>query len=223
MGARRLGWVCLAAVLVGGWPAVPAAAEDGLGYDDFVTFERAVATDVNRYWARVFEVSDVEYRDPRWSFAERGGSAESGCGVAAADPADFPGQVVSPAFYCPDDEGAYFASGWMYRASYLEHGDFATAVVIGHEFGHHVQTLLGIPRRSSKPFELQADCLAGTWANHAERRGLMEEGDAEEGMRGAYASGDYQTDHPQHHGTPEERTKWFLTGYRSGRPGDCTP
>src|SRR5688500_924044 len=102
MGARRLAWACLAALLVG-WPAAPASAEDGLAYDDFVTFEEAVATDVNRYWARVFDVSDVEYREPSWSFAERGGSSESGCGVPAADPADFPGKIVSPAFYCPDD------------------------------------------------------------------------------------------------------------------------
>ena len=123
-------------------------------------------------------------------------------------------------------------------------GDFAQAYVVAHEVGHHVQNLLGIServhaqRRGCRPresnqlsvaTELQADCLAGVWAYHANRGGqLIEPGDVEEGLRAASAIGDDRLQQQARgrvapesftHGSSAQRVRWFKTrhGVRSGR------
>jgi predicted metalloprotease len=125
-------------------------------------------------------------------------------------------------------------------------GDFAQAYVIAHEVGHHVQTLLGISEqlqrkkaRLSKAEanqlsvrqELQADCLAGIWAHHADRtRNLLERGDIEEGLNAASAIGDdrlqkqsqgYITPESFTHGSSAQRVKWFKRGYQTGDVNAC--
>jgi hypothetical protein len=125
-------------------------------------------------------------------------------------------------------------------------GDFAQAYVIGHEIGHHVQTLLGTAQevrnaqgganqtaanRLQVAMELQADCYAGVWANRANRNApLLETGDVEEGMAAAAAIGDdrLQQDAGRRvtpdsftHGTSAERQQWLQIGLESGDPAAC--
>jgi len=123
-------------------------------------------------------------------------------------------------------------------------GDFAQAYVIGHELGHHVQTLLGITRQKaaadqqdpggrnarSVRFELQADCLAGVWANRAQKRGIVEPGDVEEALGAASAIGDDRIQRETQgrvvpdsftHGTSAQRVRWFRTGLTEGTVDAC--
>lgn len=74
---------------------------------------------------------------------------------------------------------------------------------------------------TAKPFELQADCLAGVWAYSAFAEGAITSEDIEEAARAALAVGDFDIDAKQHHGTPQERRAALLTGFRSGRPSSC--
>jgi len=125
-------------------------------------------------------------------------------------------------------------------------GDFAQAYVIAHEVGHHVQNLLGIARKVqnlrsrasaresnalSVRMELQADCLAGVWAQHANRaRKLLEPGDLEEGLRAAAAVGDdtiqrrtqgHVVPESWTHGSAAQRVRWFRRGLERGRVEAC--
>jgi predicted metalloprotease len=123
-------------------------------------------------------------------------------------------------------------------------GDFAQAYVISHEVGHHVQTLLGISQQvqqarasggagneMSVMLELQADCFAGVWANHADNaRQVLEPGDLEEGLRAAAAVGDDRIQRQTRgqvvpdsftHGSSEQRVRWFRQGLQSGDINTC--
>ena len=151
-------------------------------------------------------------------------------------------------FYCPLDQTIYIDLSFFeeLRSKFGAPGDFAQAYVIAHEVGHHVQTLLGITEkvqsqkaRISKRqanqlqvrMELQADCLAGVWAYHAEtERDLLETGDIEEGLRAAEAIGDDMIQRRTQgrvvpdaftHGTSEQRQRWFRTGLDGGNTGKC--
>jgi len=164
-------------------------------------------------------------------------ATRSGCGAAAAE--------VGP-FYCPADEKVYIDLGF-YRelaARFGAPGQFAQAYVIAHELGHHVQHLLGVEPRVreaqardpsrrnalSVKLELQADCLAGVWGRGARERGLLETGEAEQGLRAAAAVGDDRLQgraggrpDPETftHGSAEARTSWFRRGLESGDPEAC--
>jgi predicted metalloprotease len=123
-------------------------------------------------------------------------------------------------------------------------GDFAQAYVIAHEFGHHVQNVLGILPQVSREMqqspsqanalsvklELQADCLAGVWAHSAYGRDLLEDGDLDEGLAAATAVGDDRIQSQAGgrvdpdsftHGTSEQRRRWFLVGFRNGEVAAC--
>ncbi len=126
-------------------------------------------------------------------------------------------------------------------------GDFAQAYVIAHEVGHHVQTLLGVSQQVQQARargarlegdngllvrqELQADCLAGVWAHHAQQRhDWLEQGDLEEALNAASAIGDDRLQQQSQgrvvpdaftHGTSAQRVRWFRTGFDSGEPGRC--
>jgi predicted metalloprotease len=114
-------------------------------------------------------------------------------------------------------------------------GDFAQAYVIAHEFGHHVQNLLGISdkvqsREDSIKLELQADCLAGVWGNTAEDRRLLERGDLAEALNAASQIGDDRIQErtqgrvdPESwtHGSSEQRQHWFRVGFDRGDPAAC--
>jgi predicted metalloprotease len=144
-------------------------------------------------------------------------------------------------FYCPADRKIYIDLGFYddLERQFEAPGDFAQAYVIAHEVGHHVQNLLGISgkvaRMRGQPdynqysvrLELQADFLAGLWANHNQR--YLDRGDIEEAMRAANQIGDDAiqsrtrgkvTPHAFTHGTSEQRMRWFMRGLESGRIED---
>jgi len=167
------------------------------------------------------------------------GAVQSACGFAEA--------AVGP-FYCPGDRKLYIDLSFYrdLRDKLGAPGDFAQAYVIAHEVGHHVQNLLGIAERVQAAqgkrgrteanalqvrMELQADCLAGVWANNAQRaRNLLESGDIEEGLNAASAIGDDRLQRQAQgrvvpesftHGSSAQRVRWFKRGIDSGDPGQC--
>jgi predicted metalloprotease len=116
--------------------------------------------------------------------------------------------------------------------------------VIAHEFGHHVQNLLGINEQVTRlqqeqpdeandlsvRLELQADCMAGIWGYTTQQRGILEEGEVQEGLDAAAAVGDDRIQkeatgrtNPETwtHGSSEQRADWFATGFQSGDPDRC--
>ena len=151
-------------------------------------------------------------------------------------------------FYCPRDQKVYIDLSFFedLKNRFRAPGDFAQAYVIAHEIGHHVQNLLGIAdkidtlrsrvgenqgNRLSVLLELQADCLAGVWAYHADRsRRILEQGDIEEALNAASAIGDdrlqrrsrgYVTPDSFTHGSSAQRVYWFRQGIEAGDTGRC--
>ncbi len=165
------------------------------------------------------------------------GQVQTGCGFASS--------AVGP-FYCPADGKVYVDTGFFNELSdrFGAPGDFAQAYVIAHEFGHHVQNVLGtsdqvraeqqaspsVANELSVRLELQADCYSGIWANTAFGDQLLEPGDVEEGLEAAAAVGDDRIQsqgrgqiNPETwtHGSSEMRQRWFTTGYERGQVDEC--
>ena len=189
--------------------------------------------DVQQTWAEQFRQAGREYQNARLATFSNSVSTR-GCGDAPS--------AVGP-FYCPADGYVYLDESFFDELSqrFGAPGDFAKAYVIAHEFGHHVQNLLGIDDQVREAVqrnpgdqnalsvrqELQADCLAGVWGHSANERGLLEAGDVEEGLGAAAAVGDDRLTQGRAspdsftHGTSEQRTRWFKRGFDSGDPQDC--
>jgi len=188
-------------------------------------------------WQAVFRELGGEYRKPVLVLFT--GAVESGCGFAEA--------AMGP-FYCSADERVFIDLAFFdeLQARLGAGGDFPRAYVVAHEVGHHVQNLLGISGRVqelrqrvdeveanqlSVRLELQADCYAGLWAQHAaSTAGILEPGDIEEGLNAASAIGDDTLQKnagravvPDSftHGSAAQRQRWFRRGYDSGRFDDC--
>ena len=218
--------------------APPAETEPaGAARDELRDFVSVVLADTEDTWRVLFRRMNREYRDPTLVLFT--GAVQSACGMAGA--------AVGP-FYCPADEKLYLDLGFFraLRDRFQAPGDFAQAYVIAHEVGHHVQTLLGISEQVREAQsragraeanalsvlqELQADCLAGVWAHHAERtRQILEPGDVEEALNAAAAIGDDQLQGQAQgrvapdsftHGTSTQRVRWFKTGFTSGELRRC--
>ena len=155
-------------------------------------------------------------------------AVQSACGMA---------ETATGPFYCPGDHKVYIDLGFYdeLRRRFGAPGDFAQAYVLAHEIGHHVQTLLGdqfgSTNAGSVRRELQADCYAGVWGSYMAREGVLEPGDAQEGLGAAAAVGDDRlqrmstgTVSPETftHGTSAQRESWLRRGLESGRMESCT-
>jgi uncharacterized protein len=185
-------------------------------------------------WEALFRQQGARFQAPKLVFF--GGSGRSGCGAA---------QSAMGPFYCPPDQGIYLDTSFFDELAgrFGARGDFAQDYVIAHEFGHHIQNLLGTSdqvsraqaragetegNRLSVRLELQADCYAGVWA--AQNRSRMEPGDLEEGMTAAQAIGDDTLQREAQgrvvpdsftHGTSAQRQKWLRVGLETGDPQRC--
>ena len=213
-------------------------ADRPAGNDAQSEFVRAVLGDTEDTWRTIFQANSRQYQDPKLVLFD--GGVNSACGFASS--------AVGP-FYCPGDRQVYLDLSFFrdLEQRYGAAGDFAQAYVIAHEVGHHVQTLLGVSAKVDAARqrgenlegangllvrqELQADCLAGIWAHHAQRRlDWLEPGDLEEALNAANAIGDdrLQQQGRGHvvpdsftHGTSAQRVQWFTTGFESGKVGAC--
>ena len=194
------------------------------------------ADDVSDYWVRTFPPAfNQEYREADTIFFS--GATNTGCGQASAQ--------LGP-FYCPADGLVYFDLQFLeqLQSQLGATGDLAAQYIVAHEYGHHVQNVLGISakvrqleqqdpqnaNRYSVALELQADCLAGAWARDADERNLLDEGEIAEALNAASAVGDdtIQQQAGQQvnqesftHGSSEQRVSWFRRGYDTGDPQQC--
>ena len=202
----------------------------------------AVVNSLDNYWSDTFARSGQRYTPPRTEFFS--GSVNTGCGGATSD--------TGP-FYCPADKRVYIDLSFYQELQTrfgAQGGSLARAYVIAHEYGHHVQDLLGTtdrvqggdtgPTSSSVRIELQADCYAGVWVNHAASvptssgQPLIKDitpADINSVLDTASRIGDdfIQTNLGSGrvnqsqftHGTSAQREKWFTTGQQSGDPTRC--
>ena len=222
------------------FPGAPPASGNGLdGAPDpdaeTVDFMKFVMDDVQQVWAQQFDKAGRRYQPTTLNIFED--VVDTGCGRATS--------ATGP-FYCPADNQAYLDLGFFreLRSRFGAPGDFAQAYVVSHEVAHHVQNVLGInedvrrlqqqnpddANELSIRLELQADCFAGVWAYSTFERGILEDGDIQEGLDAAAAVGDDRIQKkatgridPESwtHGSSEQRMAWFTRGYRSGDPERC--
>ena len=239
------GWVLginpltILGLLSGGSPAQvqQAPARHPPADDKMARFVSTVLADTEDVWTDVFRQQGGTYQKPHLVLFR--GATPTACGT---------GQSAMWPFYCPADRKVYIDLGFyeMLKNRLGAPGDFAQAYVIAHEVGHHVQNLLGISQkmdqargrvsqadynRLSVRLELQADCFAGVWANHAQQaRQILEQGDVEEAMNAAAKIGDDALQRagggavvPESftHGTSAQRQHWFDTGLQSGSLQRC--
>jgi predicted metalloprotease len=201
----------------------------------------AIINSIQDYWTDQFARSGQTYRKATTNFFN--GSVRTGCGGATSD--------TGP-FYCPADSEVYIDLSFFQELQSrfgAEGGPFAEAYVLAHEYGHHVQNLLGTsdrvgsgsgPTSGSVRLELQADCYAGVWGNHATTTPSssgeplitdVTQDDVQRALDTASRIGDDyiqqnlgngQIDTSQFtHGTSAQREKWFNTGFTTGDPARC--
>ncbi|MFI4929527.1 MAG: neutral zinc metallopeptidase [Burkholderiales bacterium] len=205
--------------------------------DKMAAFVSTVLADTEDVWRAQFAAQGSTYREPKLVLFR--GATRTACGA---------GQAAMGPCYCPGDQKVYIDLGFYetMKTRLGAPGDFAQAYVIAHEVGHHVQALLGITdkvdamRQRGNPaqsnalsvrLELQADCLAGVWAFHAQRaRQILEQGDVEEALNAAAQIGDdtlqrkaQGTVVPESftHGTSAQRVGWFKRGLSGGNLREC--
>ena len=205
--------------------------------DRMAKFVSTVLADTEDVWRMEFKKLGGDYQEPRLVLFR--GATHTACGQ---------GQAAMGPFYCPADHKVYIDLGFYetLKNRLGAPGEFAQAYVIAHEVGHHVQNLLGISEKMdqmrgrvsqaqynglSVRLELQADCLAGVWANQAQNaRQILERGDVESAMNAAAKIGDDALQRSQGgavvpesftHGTSAQRQRWFGVGLQSGSLKAC--
>lgn len=193
-------------------------------------FPKVIFKDTEDIWTKIFEENNMQYKKPILVLFSD--SVESACGGASS---------ASGPFYCPGDQRVYMDLSFFNELQTkfgASGGDFATAYVIAHEVGHHVQTLLGTSakvrqaqqgkseaetNKLSVALELQADFYAGVWAKHNQEN--LDIGDIDEALSAAQAVGDDAIQKKMQgrvvpesftHGTSEQRKYWFMKGYNTG-------
>lgn len=218
-------------------PGLPGTEPKSESNDEMKVFISRVLADTEDVWARVFKSFGRQYQDPQLVLFSGGTQTACGMGMSAMGP-----------FYCPLDQKIYVDLAFydQLKRRFNAPGDFAQAYVIAHEVGHHVQTLLGIAEKVQQAkrgmgeresnalqvrMELQADCLAGVWANlNDQLKNRLEAGDIEEGLNAASQIGDDMIQRRQQgyvvpdaftHGSAAQRVRWFKTGFSSGKMQAC--
>ncbi|OAM29333.1 hypothetical protein A7P95_03735 [Eikenella longinqua] len=212
-------------------PVAASAEEEALA-----RFSAQILATTEDAWGSYFRSQGRQYVQPKMVLYR--GSTPTACGT---------GQAAMGPFYCPADQKVYLDLSFYddMKNQLGAAGDAAFAYVIAHEVGHHVQNLDGTMARVNRArarlnerdanrlsvlVELQADCLAGVWANRAQERQLFEEGDLEEAFNAAEAVGDdrlqqrsrgYAVPDSFTHGTSAQRLQWFRRGLNSGDPAQC--
>ena len=215
--------------------AVPREREGPVA-DEMGRFVAQALGSTESVWSAIFREQGSEYRKPHLVLYD--GSTPSACGR---------GSAATGPFYCPGDERVYLDLSFFRDLQTRFHapGRFPEAYVIAHEVGHHVQKLMGISdkmdqlrgrvsraeyNQASVRLELQADCFAGVWANHAGTRAHITDQDIEQGLAAASAIGDdrlqkqsqgYVVPESFTHGSSEQRVRWFKRGIEGGRVADC--
>ena len=226
-------------LLQGGNPGQPSQVADTSSPEaqEAKAFVASVLADTEDTWHALFKERGATYEEPKLVLFS--GAVQSACGFA---------QSATGPFYCPGDHKVYLDTSFFDELSrrFGAPGDFAQAYVIAHEVGHHVQALLGITAQidrqrgrvsttemnaMSVKLELQADCLAGVWAYHAQRsRDMLEAGDVDEALTAATAIGDdrlqkqsqgYVTPDAFTHGSSAQRVRWFKQGMQAGTIDSC--
>lgn len=200
--------------------------------DKTADFVSAVLGSTEDVWAEIYKENQAQYQQPALQIFEN--ESQSACGGASS--------AMGP-FYCPADKKVYIDLSFCdeLRERFKAPGDFAVAYVVAHEVGHHVQNLMGVSdqvqqqrqnlskadyNKLSVKLELQADFLAGVWANRAQKMAnILEPGDIEAALTAANAIGDdklqkesqgYVVPDAFTHGTSEQRKYWFKKGFETG-------
>ena len=196
-------------------------------------FINAILVDTEDVWTKIFQENNLQYKNPKLVLFTAG--VETACGNATS---------ASGPFYCPGDQKVYMDLDFFEELKTkfgAQGGDFATAYVIAHEIGHHVQTLLGTSAKMremqegksqaeadklSVALELQADFYAGVWTHYNQQmNNFLEDGDIDEALSAAHAVGDDAIQSkiqgrivPESftHGTSAQRKAWFMKGYKTG-------
>jgi uncharacterized protein len=206
--------------------------------DPDAVFVAKVLGSTEETWGKIFQNSGHQYPPPKLVLFS--GQTPTACGT---------GQAAAGPFYCPGDQKVYIDLSFYQELKDRFHapGDFAQAYVIAHEVGHHIQNLLGTSDQVQKArqqarsdaesnaysvkLELQADCYAGVWANHADGENrILEAGDVEEAMKAASAIGDdalqkqaqgYAIPDSFTHGSSQQRMYWLNQGLTTGDIKKC--
>jgi predicted metalloprotease len=232
-----------AEILSGSGQQQTDAGSTGAPPDEMGHFVSAILGSTETEWKDVFAEGGKTYEPP--TLVMFSGATQSACGFAQA--------AMGP-FYCPIDQKVYLDTSFFqdlerrFRACYVgsKTCQFSQAYVIAHEIGHHVQNQLGLLTKVQEAqrgmekadanalqvrVELQADCLAGVWANRAQAKWqFIEPGDVESALQTASAIGDdrlqrqtqgYVVPDAFTHGTSAQRTRWFMTGLKSGQVASC--
>ena len=219
------------------------AGSTGAPSDEMGHFVSAILGSTEVEWKDTFAQAGKTYEPP--TLVMFSGATQSACGFAQA--------AMGP-FYCPIDRKVYLDTSFFqdlerrFRACDVgsKTCQFSQAYVIAHEIGHHVQNQLGILTKVQEAqsgmdkaeanalqvrVELQADCLAGVWANRAQAKWqFIEPGDVEAALQTASAIGDdrlqrrtqgYVVPDAFTHGTSAQRVRWFMTGLKSGAVSSC--
>lgn len=259
LGGRNIGLGTIAVALLAGWllginPLTVLGVLSGGGHppapvqqhtpahrppadDRMAKFVSTVLADTEDVWTELFRQGGSHYQQPKLVLFR--GATPTACGT---------GQAAMGPFYCPGDQKVYIDLAFYET---LKHdlgapGEFAQAYVIAHEVGHHVQHLLGISdevdrqrghvsqvqyNQLSVRLELQADCLAGAWAHHAQAsRQILEQGDIEAAMNAAAKIGDDALQQRSQgrvvpdsftHGSSAQRVRWFQQGLQKGNVQAC--
>lgn len=218
------------AALLGGGQVQEVSYEATPEEEQLFQFVTVVLADTEDIWTREFDRLNLQYKEPELVIYRS--QYPTGCGM---------GDARMGPFYCPADQKIYIDLGFYNELAnqFNAPGDFAQAYVLAHEVGHHVQKLLGISDKVnamrgrpdyneySVRLELQADYLAGVWANHNQH--YLDRGDIEEALRAANQIGDDAiqsktqgrvTPHAFTHGSSEQRMRWFNRGLENGRIED---